>query len=416
MHQRRNPAHGWYRSGGYRGEWHAPWWDPELEARRMGSRSSSSFRLLAPVIISFIIQVPSVFVHFVPQARPTLTSWSSPWAATLDIGIALIGPVALLFARRWPGPVVAIVGLAASADLLLAGADDGPPYIAFAFAIGSAIVRGARVWAWATIAVSWIGTLVIAGTLGFQWQPWRVVGISFGILVISVMAEGMRTRRENIKEATRRVVARRQSEVQAERVRIARELHDVLAHSLSQINVQAGVGLHLIDKQPEKAADALASIKETSKTALDEVRSVLGILRSEGGGDAPLVPEPDLSRLDGLAASVTAQGVEVQLDNELSEVPKATQLALYRIVQESLTNVLRHANATRVDVRLAEADGSYLVRVSDNGGGVGDAKPSDGRGLLGMRERAELLGGHLEAGPTKKGFEVTATIPAGASA
>ena len=416
MDPRRNPAHGWYRGGGYRGEWHAPWWDPELEARRMRSRSSSSFRLLAPVIVSLLIQVPSVFVHFVPQSRPTFTTWSSPWAAALDIGIALIGPVALLFARRWPGPVVAIVGLAASADLLLAGADDGPPYIAFAFAIGSAIVRGARVWAWATIAVSWVGTLVVAGTLGFQWQPWRVVGISFGILVITVMAEGMRTRRENIKEATRRVVARRQSEVQAERVRIARELHDVLAHSLSQINVQAGVGLHLIDKQPEKAADALASIKETSKTALDEVRSVLGILRSEGGRDAPLVPEPDLSRLEGLAASVTAQGVEVHLDNELAEVPKATQLALYRIVQESLTNVLRHANATQVEVRLAEKDGSYLVRVSDNGGGVSDAKPSDGRGLLGMRERAELLGGHLEAGPTKKGFDVTATIPAGVSA
>ena len=409
---RRNPAHGWYHGG----EWHAPWWDPELEARRISSRSSSAFRLWGPVLLSLLIQVPAVFVRFAPQTRPALTSWLSPAAAALDIGIALIGPLALIFARRYPGPVVAIVGLAASADLLLAGADDGPPYVAFAFAIGSAIVRGARVWAWATIAVSWVGTLVVAGTLGFAWQPWRVVGISFGILVITAMAEAMRTRRENIKEATRRVVVRRQSEVQAERVRIARELHDVLAHSLSQINVQAGVGLHLIEKQPEKAADALASIKETSKTALDEVRSVLGILRSEAGRDAPLVPEPDLSRLAGLAASVTAQGVEVRLDNELGDVPKPTQLALYRIVQESLTNVLRHANAAHVDVRLVEADGSYQVTVSDDGGGVHEARSSDGRGLLGMRERAELLGGHLEAGPTKRGFEVTATIPAGTSA
>jgi hypothetical protein len=127
--------------------------------------------------------------------------------------------------------------------------------------------------------------------------------------------------------------------VQAERVRIARELHDVLAHSLSQINVQAGVGLHLMDKQPEKAAAALASIKETSKTALDEVRSVLGVLRAEGGADpsAPLVPEPDLARLAGLAASVTSQGIDVSLDNRFGAVPQAVQLAVYRIVQESLT-------------------------------------------------------------------------------
>jgi signal transduction histidine kinase len=228
-------------------------------------------------------------------------------------------------------------------------------------------------------------------------------------------AEGVRTRGERIDRYRSALAVRRQSEVQAERVRIARELHDVLAHSLSQINVQAGVGLHLMEKQPEKAAAALASIKETSKTALDEVRSVLGVLRAEGGADpnAPLVPEPDLARLDGLVASVTSQGIDVTLDNRLAAVPQATQLALYRIVQESLTNVARHAHASSARVELVEDASFYRVTVTDDGVGAAEnAAGTGGRGLLGMHERAELLGGTLEAAPLPGGgFRVAASIP-----
>jgi signal transduction histidine kinase len=205
---------------------------------------------------------------------------------------------------------------------------------------------------------------------------------------------------------------RRVSVAQAERVRIARELHDVLAHSLSQINVQAGVGLHLMDRQPDKARDAQASIKETSKSALDEVRSVLGMLRAEGAAiDAPLVPEPDLDRLPAL---VEGSGLTVELDDRLAhaEVPGQVQLALYRIVQESLTNVSRHATGvTKVVASLAREDDQYVVSVRDDGRGE-TASESGGRGLLGMRERAELLGGHLTAGPSGDGFEVRGVIPA----
>ncbi|CAN5296705.1 hypothetical protein BH09ACT5_BH09ACT5_22020 [soil metagenome] len=204
--------------------------------------------------------------------------------------------------------------------------------------------------------------------------------------------------------------------MQAERVRIARELHDVLAHSLSQINVQASVGLHLMDKQPARASEALASIKETSKTALDEVRSVLGVLRAEGGQDpsAPLVPEPDLSRLPGLAASVTSQGVEVALRNDVADAPKAVQLAVYRIVQESLTNVVRHAGATHAAVVIAQEGDDYVVTVDDDGSGphAHADGTTGGRGLLGMHERAELLGGTLTTGASPLGgFRVTARIP-----
>jgi len=390
-------------------EWQARWWDPEVQTARYRSRTTPRFRLWAPVILSFLVMVPPVFVQFTRGVGLHRVDYATWQEALLQFVIAIVGPLALIAARRFPGPVIAIVAVAASVDLLLAAGEDGPPYIAFAFAIGSAIVRGARLWAWVAIGVSWLGTLALGWGIGITWQPYRVLGVSFGILIVVGIAEGIRTRSDRYAAAAARLTARRQTEVQAERVRIARELHDVLAHSLSQINVQAGVGLHLLDKQPEKAADALASIKETSKQALDEVRSVLGILR-DGGSDAPLVPEPDLSRLDGLAASVIAQGIEVTMSNNVDDVPKPTQLALYRIVQESLTNIVRHANATRAVVELVETETDYVATIADNG--TGSVETSEGgRGLLGMRERAELLGGTLDAGPSGRGFTVRATIP-----
>jgi signal transduction histidine kinase len=168
-----------------------------------------------------------------------------------------------------------------------------------------------------------------------------------------------------------------------------------------------------MDAQPDKAREALASIKETSKSALDEVRSVLGILRAEGvEDDAPLVPESDLSRLDWLAASVSTQGIEITVTGRPGDVPQATQLAMFRIVQESLTNIVRHARATTAAVELGEADGFYQVTVTDNGTAPAPTGETEGRGLLGMRERAELLGGTLSAGPLPGGgFRVTARIP-----
>jgi signal transduction histidine kinase len=176
-----------------------------------------------------------------------------------------------------------------------------------------------------------------------------------------------------------------------------------------------------MEKDPAQAAAALAEIKATSKTALDEVRSVLGVLRSEGGaGDPPLAPEPDLPQLQRLAASVTAQGVTVRIHVDPGvlpdEVPRPLQLALYRIVQESLTNVVRHADASTASVSVRRDGGDLVAEVVDDGRGVGpgarEGSPG-GRGILGMRERAELLGGTLDAGPAAGGgFRVLARIPA----
>ncbi|WP_382304573.1 histidine kinase [Herbiconiux sp. UC225_62] len=412
-------------------------------------RFSRWARLWLPVIISFVVQVPAAL--FTWRLRRLVTVGADePWHLAARVGLALLGALALIAARRFPGPVVAVVSAAAGAYALLVAGEFAPPYIALAFAVVSAVVRGARVWAWWSLGVAWVLTVGTGILVSVDWQPAAVVAVTLGLVLLLGIGEGIRTRRARIDELRRRAAERRLTEVQAERVRIARELHDVLAHSLSQINVQAGVGLHLIDTQPELAASALANIKDASKSALDEVRSVLGVLRA--GQDAPgaeedaapLVPEPDLSRLDGLVASVVSQGLQVTLENGIAlgadaaprtgPPPKAVQLALYRIVQESLTNVIRHAHATRATVTLAETTEAYTVSVVDDGSGAGsgaaaraeqtagasrargaspDAEPVRlGRGLLGMRERAELLGGDFSAGPRPDGgFVVAASIP-----
>jgi len=376
--------------------------------RRYSEGGGARQRLLIPVAVSLLVQLPFALAGFLP-------SRDFPPPALVVLALAIVGPLLLLAARRFPGPVVALMSAAACVDLILSVDRQGPPYIALAFAIGSAVIRGARVWAWVSVGASWVITLAAGFAMGIDWRPFQVAVTTLGILIVFGIAEGIRTRIEHYEEYRRSYTQRRQSEVQAERVRIARELHDVLAHSLSQINVQASVGLHLMDKQPERAGEALASIKETSKTALDEVRSVLGVLRAEDGQDptAPLVPEPDFARLDGLAASVTSQGVAVTLTNSVAGAPQAVQLAAYRIVQEALTNVVRHANATRATVDISEADGSYIIAIADNGAGLapgGDL--TGGRGLLGIRERAELLGGAFEVGPGPLGgLLVMVTIP-----
>jgi len=386
MYAQRQPA----------GKWPSDWVDrrpDSWEHRPPGNfKSSARMRLWIPVIVSLVLQLPAALFWAVYRHDFRITE-------LIAIGLSIVGPLLLLGARRFPGPVVALVTVVAGVDFVVAQTGQGPPFIALAFAIVGAIVRGARIWAWISVGVGWTITVVVGIVAGVDWHPAQVAISTLGILIVMGIGEAIRTRRENYAEYRRSYQQRRQTEVQAERVRIARELHDVLAHSLSQINVQASVGLHLMDKQPDKAAEALASIKDTSKTALDEVRSVLGILRAEDGQDpsAPLVPEPDFLRLPGLVASVTSQGVEVSLSNELIDAPKAVQLATYRIVQEALTNVVRHAQASRATVEISEADGSYLIAIADDGRGVADDRDlTSGRGLLGIRERAELLGGTLE--------------------
>ncbi|WP_051972972.1 sensor histidine kinase [Cryobacterium sp. MLB-32] len=412
----------------------AAWYDASRGQASERSGPPPALRLWLPVIVSFVVQVPAVALLAWP-ARALLRGMHDEAELGVDVGypglslggwvvavgLATAGPVALVFARRFPGPVVAVTAAAAGA-LVLVRPDLGVPPVALAFAIMLGIVRGARVWVYTSVAVSWVATIALANVAGVSLHPLRVAASTLGFAMLMGAGEVIRSRREHVAQLRLTNAARRVDAEQRERVRIARELHDVLAHSLSQINVQAGVALHLIDAQPEKAAQALASIKITSKNALDEVRMVLGILRSGGEeGAAPLAPEPDLAGLPNLVESFRAQGLTVEVTNELeaelaTDPPAAArQLALYRICQEALTNVLRHARAGAASVYLGRDEFGYVLTVRDDGHTVPPTEPIlPNGGLLGMRERAELLGGTLRVQRLEQGgMLVEAHIPSG---
>jgi len=239
-----------------------------------------------------------------------------------------------------------------------------------------------------------------------------VWGASAQPILRRLVASGSGRRRSHGPEQERR-------QASDERLLIARELHDVIGHALSQINVQASVGLHLMDRDPEQARTALAAVKETSKTALEEVRSVLGVIRNEG--DAPLAPQAELAELPRLVAGVRSPGFEAEFVDRLDgAVPgRAAQFAAYRIAQEALTNVVRHARATSAVVAVERLGDELMITIDDDGSGMGDQGvdgAAEGSGILGMRERAALLGGAVEVGPSPRGgTRVTARLPWGAT-
>lgn len=372
--------------------------------------------LLVPVVLSLLVQLPAAI---------GIAAWTHapPAQAVLQIALAAAGPLALLASRRLPGPTVAVVAALALAAVLT-GPEFGPPYLALGFAIVLAIVRGAPVWAAASVGVAWVAAIVLGAVAGRDWHPFRIALTTAVLGLCFAIGWFARTRRARAAAFREQAMRRRRSAEERERVRIARELHDVLGHALSQINVQASVGLHLMDRDPEQARTALSSIKASSKTALDEVRSVLGVLRE---GEAPLAPQAELAQLPRLVAEFRVPGLDCRLLDRLhGEVPaRPTQFAAYRIAQEALTNVARHARASRVEVAL-DRDGDRLrLTVDDDGIGLSPAAEEAAtgaialgeglnarRGLLGMHERAGLLGGSVEfAASPLGGTRVLAVLP-----
>jgi signal transduction histidine kinase len=233
------------------------------------------------------------------------------------------------------------------------------------------------------------------------------------LLVIAGTAEIVRFRRERSEETARTREEEALRRATEERLRIARELHDVLAHNISMINVQAGVALHLLDERPEQARPALTAIKQASKDALTELRSVLGVLRrvdDDGSRD----PAPTLARVDDLISRAGATGLEVRkrVEGDVRPLPAPVDVAAFRIVQEALTNIVRHAGASAATVTVTYDDDAVTVQVDDDGRGSETASLGSGSGIVGMRERAESVGGMLEAGPeTEGGFRVRARLP-----
>ena len=217
-------------------------------------------------------------------------------------------------------------------------------------------------------------------------------------------------------EQAREELARRA--VIEERLRLARELHDVVAHAMSVIAVQSGVGAHVANTQPEEAAKALVAIEATSRAALEELRRLLGVLRQEHEPQGDLAPVPGLADLDSLLAEVTKAGLAVKLrvNGTRPPLPAGVDLSAYRIVQEALTNVVKHAGPARAQVVVGYRDQDVTVEVTDDGRGAvasaGDGRAGSGHGLIGMRERVAAFGGDLEVGPRPGGgFRVAARLP-----
>lgn len=387
-------------------------------ASRWEGESAAAARVWLPALAALVLQLGALLIDDRGRAlRALLGGRIGPREDELLLAVllAVAGPALLLLARRAPGPVVAAIAGITALDLLLADGEDRLPVVALALAVCAAIVRGARAWAWASVIGGLLVTLLLSPLADEEWEVRQIVVVTVGLLIAIGLGEALRGRRERRVEVAREVSGRRETAVRAERERIARELHDVLAHSLSQISVQAGVGLHLAQSGREDAlavaTDALRAIRASSGDALADVRQVIGALRSDD--DAPLAPEPGLDRLEALVQTARDAGLEATLRiGPLGEVPRPVQAAAYRIVQESLTNTVRHAEAARVDVALARQAGALVIEVSDDGRGAPDPAMPGGLGITGMSERAALLGGRLDAGPRAVGgFAVVARIP-----
>lgn len=246
----------------------------------------------------------------------------------------------------------------------------------------------------------------------------EVLRVTALFLFAAALGDAQRNRRAYVAEVearaleaehTREEEARRR--VEEERLRIARELHDVTAHSLSIIAVQAGAAAKVAEKDPGAARASLETIRTTAKSSLDELRAMLGVLRGDEG--APLAPTGTLARLPELAHAVEQAGVRVVLDvSELGEVPAYADVSAYRIVQEALTNVVRHARATTATVRVSRDAGGLAIEVRDDGAGAGSATATPGHGIAGMGERVAALGGTFSAGAEAGGgFAVRARLP-----
>lgn len=402
-----------------------------------------SFRV--PVVVQDALLAMFVILMQVQGTigRDPAETASRPLSELGYVGIVLLvasGAVVAL-RRRWP---VLVFLCAALSSLLYYSLDfpDGPTWLGLFVAVYTLTAYGdgrrSLITAGTGICVLTVGWLVTAVDV----EPRAAIGWVFFRIGTSVMSaalgESVRTRRVIAAEAlaraeraerTREEEAR--ARVDAERIRIAREVHDTVAHAIAIINVQAGVTAHVLGKRPERVRETLVAIEQTSSQALGEMRAILGVLRASS---EERVPYPGLAQIGDLVSKARAAGLEIALETAPppAPLPSAVGSAVYRILQEAITNVIRHVGPTRVTVALDYGPDAVEVRVIDEGrrpsGGDDSERDTpnrrhpthdaaagsaeEGRGIVGMRERCHLLGGELDAGPLPVGgFEVRARLP-----
>jgi signal transduction histidine kinase len=363
----------------------------------------------------------------------------------LNAAVLLLVTLPLGFRRRWPFAVLSITGTASVLHVLLGFTNQ----FMGTFAVLIAMFSVAYYASW-TFSVLGAAAVALALPVNFA-VDWHNHGhaelndIPYNYALFGaawILGDNLRQRRQRERELEDRA-ERLQAEqeeralraVADERVRIARDLHDAVAHTLSVIVLQAGAARRLAAQQPQRAASVLGSIEAQGREAVADMRRLVGILRAQGDGAAETEPQPSLGQLDTLVERVRAAGLDVRVrtEGESKPLPGGADLSAYRIVQEALTNTLRHAAASRAEVVLRYGPAGLEIEVCDDGrgpgagaggvgaaGGAGAAGPAAeagasataGHGLLGMRERVGLFGGELEAGPRSGGgFRVRAVLP-----
>lgn len=370
--------------------------------------------MLAAIVGVFVIATSTAIAH---QAGAPLD-----WPAYL----LLAGSAAVLSVRRrHPAAVLVVTTACATAYPHLGYAPTGPFILPMMIALFTAASLGLRAWAFGVGGV-FLAIFLIFGVL-IGSAPREAVGWVPGWLVaVLVAGEVARARHEYLAEAQQRAAEAERTREQAalrrateERLQVAREVHDVLSHSISMINVQAGVALHLMDTKPEQARTALVAIKQASKDALRDLRTTLGVLRDVDRPDGDRAPAGGLHRLEEMQAGAKAAGLELEIitTGEARELPAGVDLAAYRIVQESVSNIIRHSGASTGTISLQFSPTDLVIVVDNDAGTPGRAESQGagaGNGIRGMRERAEALGGDLDAGPRPDGgFRVRARLPLG---
>ncbi len=377
---------------------------------------------------------PPLLRRVPPRARAIL-AWSGAGLFVFGaFAMNVIGP---------PGPSVPLLGSAYLLPMLILALPAGllwrRPLIALTLMLLPPILiplvsrpmPGGHLWAVQNLQLTMV---VLAVGVIAAYHSRKVAGAALGLALLSTslrqpatavvmalmlllawQAGGSIRQRRDHAEAWREQAA--VQAIQAERLRIARELHDMVAHSIGVIAIQAGVGGRVIDTQPAEARNALNAIEDTSRETLAGLRRMLGALRGVAPESAPLGPSPDLAGLDGLAARSLDAGVRVQVHRRGRErpLPADIELSAYRIVQEAVTNVIRHAGTDECRVSLDFRDAELAIEITDDGPGIGmpgAGAPGAGYGIAGMRERAGLLHGRFSAGPQPEGgFRVTAELP-----
>jgi signal transduction histidine kinase len=340
----------------------------------------------------------------------------------LDVLTAVVAVLLVTARRRWPVPVLVVATIGAAWSTAVGGTMHALTVAALicAYTVAS---RTNRTTAWTAGGAAALVIYLAGAFSGPGWDAPESLGDLAWMGMAVAIGDAVRTRRAYIAAVEERAVRAEQNReeearrlVVEERLRIARELHDVVAHNIALINVQAGVAAHVLRQQPDRAEEALGHIRLASRTVLDELSAVLNVLRSADEPETSTEPAPGLSRLSGLLGSVAAAGLRVEhrQDGEARTLPSAVDLAAYRIVQESLTNAQKHGGDPTAHLRLSYLPDGLVIAVENRvAPGAPPSGATSGHGLTGMRERAASVGGTLDAGSDANDrFAVHVFLPA----